>query len=101
MARCSTVSFGVCSPVEMVETSVSIARSSWVGRVRPPVMAYGRTRPGSDTGRALGLVMAVSHLAGRSRLPGPAAETLTTALLNRLRMLIAGGRPGARPAGWG
>jgi hypothetical protein len=29
----------------------------------------------------LGLVMAVSHLAGRSRLPGPAAETLTTAIL--------------------
>jgi hypothetical protein len=26
-------------PMEMVETSVSISRSSWVGRVRPPVMA--------------------------------------------------------------
>ena len=36
---CSTVSFGVCSPVEVVQTSVSISRSSWVGRVRPPVMA--------------------------------------------------------------
>jgi hypothetical protein len=39
MARCSTVSFGVSSPVEVVETSVSIFRSSWVGRVRPGVMA--------------------------------------------------------------
>jgi hypothetical protein len=39
MARCSTVSFGVCSPLEVVETSVSISRSSWVGRVRPPVIA--------------------------------------------------------------
>ena len=39
MARCSTVSFGVCSTLEVVETSVSIARASWVGRVRPPVMA--------------------------------------------------------------
>jgi hypothetical protein len=29
----------VSSPTEVVETSVSIARSSWVGRVRPPVMA--------------------------------------------------------------
>jgi hypothetical protein len=28
MARCSTVSFGVCSPTEVVETSVSISRSS-------------------------------------------------------------------------
>jgi hypothetical protein len=28
MARCSTVSFGVCSRVEVVETSVSISRSS-------------------------------------------------------------------------
>ena len=36
---CSTVSFGVCSPVEVVQSSVSISRSSWVGRVRPPVMA--------------------------------------------------------------
>jgi hypothetical protein len=44
MARCSTVSFGVCSPMEVVETSASISRSSWVGRVRPPVIAYGRTR---------------------------------------------------------
>ena len=26
-------------PGEVVETSVSISRSSWVGRVRPPVMA--------------------------------------------------------------
>jgi hypothetical protein len=25
-------------------TSASISRSSWVGRVRPPVIAYGRTR---------------------------------------------------------
>jgi hypothetical protein len=40
----------VRSPTEVVETSVSIARSSWVGRVRPPVIAYGRTRRGSDTG---------------------------------------------------
>ncbi len=29
MARCSTVSFGLCSPAEMVETSVSIAK--WSG----------------------------------------------------------------------
>src|SRR5829696_3916632 len=91
MARCSTVSFGACSPVEVVETSVSIARSSWVGRVRPPVMAYGRTRCGSGAGRALGLVMAASHLAGRSRPPGPAAQMLTTAILDHLGMLIAGG----------
>jgi hypothetical protein len=41
MARCSTVSFGVWSRTEVVETSVSISRSSWVGRVRPPVIAYG------------------------------------------------------------
>jgi len=39
MARCSTVSFGGWSPVGVVETSVSISRSPWVGRVRPPVMA--------------------------------------------------------------
>jgi ABC-type transporter Mla maintaining outer membrane lipid asymmetry ATPase subunit MlaF len=54
MARCSTVSFGVCSPTEVVtevvETSVSIARSSWLGRVRSPVIAYGRTCRGSDSG---------------------------------------------------
>jgi hypothetical protein len=38
-ARCSTVSFGVCS-TEVVETSDSISRgASWVGRVRPAVMA--------------------------------------------------------------
>jgi hypothetical protein len=73
MARCSTVSFGVCSRVEVVETSVSISRSSWVGRVRPPVIAYGRTRRGSGTGCSAELVMAVPHVAGRSRLPGPPA----------------------------
>jgi hypothetical protein len=39
MARCSTVSFGVGSPTEVVKTSVSISRAVWVGRVRPPVMA--------------------------------------------------------------
>jgi hypothetical protein len=31
MARCSTVSFGVRSPMEVVETSASISRSVWVG----------------------------------------------------------------------
>jgi hypothetical protein len=40
----------VCSPTEVVETSVSISRSPWLGRVRPPVIAYGRTRRGSDSG---------------------------------------------------
>ncbi len=39
MARCSTVSLGVCSPTEVVATSASISRVSWVGRVRPPVIA--------------------------------------------------------------
>jgi hypothetical protein len=39
MARCSTVSFGVCSPAEVVGISVSTSRAVWVGRVRPPVMA--------------------------------------------------------------
>jgi hypothetical protein len=41
---------GGLPPTEVVETSVSISRSSWVGRVRPPVIAYGRTRRGSGTG---------------------------------------------------
>ena len=41
---------GVGSPTGVVETSVSISRSSWVGRVRPPVIAYGRTRRGSGPG---------------------------------------------------
>jgi hypothetical protein len=39
MARCSTVSLGDRSPSEVVETSASISRSVWAGRVRPPVMA--------------------------------------------------------------
>ena len=39
IARCSTVSFGDRSPREVVETSASISRSVWAGRVRPPVMA--------------------------------------------------------------
>jgi hypothetical protein len=33
------VAQGSDGPVEVVETSVSISRSWWVGRVRPPVMA--------------------------------------------------------------
>jgi hypothetical protein len=41
------------------------------GRVRPPLIAYGRTRRGC--GRSAGLVMAVPHVAGRSCLPSPPA----------------------------
>jgi hypothetical protein len=56
MARCSTVSLGDRSPSEVVETSASISRSVWAGRVRPPVMAYGRTRLRLAAGWSSGVV---------------------------------------------
>jgi hypothetical protein len=65
MACCSTVSFGVCSPVEMVETSVSISRSSWVGRVRPRSSHTAGPVAVPVLAERWGSVMAASHLAGR------------------------------------
>jgi hypothetical protein len=39
MGRCSTVSF-VSSPMAIVATSTSSFRSSWLGHVHPPAIAY-------------------------------------------------------------
>jgi hypothetical protein len=98
MARCSTVSFGVSSPTEVVETSVSIARSSWAGTPAGHGIGADPLRVGCSM---VGAGYGVPYLARRLHLREPGccwlsageAEATARSVMDSVGMLGAhGGR---------